>query len=120
MPYNSTERHCNYSSSCKNYLVFCEPPKIEPSAVLCAGVGLLVALTQPIHRNMGIDLRCGQAAVTEDFLNGPQVRTAVEEVRRSAVPNGVRARRRGVAECGEQLLDRSAHRALVDPAATPT
>jgi hypothetical protein len=45
------------------------------------GMGLLIALPEAFHRDMGVDLRGGQAAVPQDFLDRPQVRAAVKQVR---------------------------------------
>lgn len=43
-------------------------------------VGLLVAVAQPIHRDVGVELGGGQGTMAEQFLDGPQVGTAIEQV----------------------------------------
>lgn len=54
-------------------------------------VGLLVALAQPVDRDVGIDLGGGQAAVPEDFLHRAQIGSAVQQVRGRRMPERVRA-----------------------------
>ena len=48
---------------------------------LCPWMGLLVALPQPVNRDVGIDLRGGQAAVAKDFLDCAQVGSAIQQMR---------------------------------------
>lgn len=63
---------------------------------------LLIAVPEPVHGHMGIDLRGGEAAVPEDFLDGTQVGAAVEKMRRRAMPQRVRSRGGGITQRLEQ------------------
>ena len=40
---------------------------------------------------MRVDLRCGQAGVTEQALDASKIRAGVEQVRREAMPKFMRA-----------------------------
>ena len=51
---------------------------------------LLVRLLQSLDRDVRIDLRGGQACVTQQLLDRPEVCTALEQVSSSAVPQTVR------------------------------
>ncbi len=52
---------------------------------------LVVHLDQLFHRNVGVDLGSGETRVAEQFLNVPQVRAAVEQVRGKRMAQCVRA-----------------------------
>ena len=54
-------------------------------------VGLAVHVEQVLHVDLGVALGRGQRAVPEQFLDGPQVGAAFEQVRREGVPQRVRA-----------------------------
>ena len=47
-------------------------------------------LPQPYLVDMGVDLRGGEAGVTEHFLDGAQVRAVTEQMRREGMPQEVR------------------------------
>jgi hypothetical protein len=49
-------------------------------------VKLLVGVLEAVSRNEGIDLRCGDAAVTEHFLDHAEVGTMLEQVGGEAMP----------------------------------
>lgn len=51
-----------------------------------AGMGLAVGTTQPVGRDVGVALGGGQRSVAEQFLDRPQVRSPLEQVRRRGVP----------------------------------
>ena len=51
-----------------------------PTAYSGPGMCLLVTLAEPVDGDVGVDLRRGEAAVPQDLLNGPQIRTAVQEM----------------------------------------
>lgn len=53
---------------------------------LGAGVGLVVHRPQSGHRHMGVQLGGGQAGVTEQLLDDPQVRAAFQQMGGRAVP----------------------------------
>ena len=78
-------------------------------------MGLLVALPEPLDRNMGVDLGGGQAAVAQDFLHRAEVGAAVEQVRGGGVPEGVRSCGGGVPQRRQQVVDNAADLPLVDP-----
>lgn len=50
------------------------------AAVSGPWVGLAVGGSQPVHRDVGVDLRAAQRGVAEQFLDGAQVGAAVQEV----------------------------------------
>ena len=52
-------------------------------------MGLLVTAAEPVHRDMGVQLGRGKAGVPEYFLYSPEVGTTVQEMRGSAVSEGV-------------------------------
>ena len=54
-------------------------------------MSLLIGSSQPFGGDMGIDLGGPQRCVPEKFLNAAQIRTAIQEVGGSRVPQGVRA-----------------------------
>ena len=62
------------------------PRTSAPWALSGAGVGLLVGLAQPIRGHVGVELGRGQGRVTEQLLHRPEVRAALEQVGRGAVP----------------------------------
>ncbi len=53
-------------------------------------VGLPIGGLEPTWRHVGVDLGRRQVLVTEQLLDDPQVRTAVEQMRRERVAEGVR------------------------------
>jgi hypothetical protein len=52
-------------------------------------MGLVVVIAQPVGRYMGVNLRGGQAAVPKQFLYAANVGTAIEQVGRKAVAQGM-------------------------------
>ena len=54
-------------------------PVLKPSASR-PRVGLREGRPQPLHRDMGVDLRRAEAGVAEEFLDGAQVRTPLQDV----------------------------------------
>ena len=76
---------------------------------------VLVALLEALDRNVRVNLSCAQARVTEQFLNGSQVGTTVEQVGCGRVAKRVRsafARWRCFDEGGDELIDLSNAKAL--------
>jgi hypothetical protein len=61
-------------------------------AVVFRGVRvcLLVGFLHAASADVGVDLRCGQTFVAEQFLDTSQIGAAVEKVRRKTVPQRVR------------------------------
>src|SRR4051812_2015882 len=57
-------------------------------------MGLAVAGTQTIHRDMGVKLRSRERSVTKQLLYATKVRAAIQKMRRRAVPQSVRTQRR--------------------------
>ena len=60
-------------------------------------MGAVVYFDQLFHRYLSIDLCCGEASVTEEFLNVAEVCAAVEQMRSERVPQ---AMRRNVVDVG--------------------
>ena len=58
-------------------------------APLCPRVRLVVDLFEARPRDVGVDLRRGEVRVSEELLHEPQIRPAVEQVRRETVPESV-------------------------------
>ena len=56
------------------------------STVLCPGMGLFVYFLQFINREMGIDLGSGQTAVSEQFLDGAQIGSVIQEMSGERMP----------------------------------
>ena len=49
-----------------------------------------VDVPKPLHAYVSIDLGRGQGNVTEEFLNGPEVRSTFQKMGCERVPQGVR------------------------------
>src|SRR5688572_13273119 len=79
---------------------------------------LLITLPQAVHRDMGVDLSGGEAAVAQDLLDGPEIRAPVQEVRGRGMPQGVGSGSGGIPQCFKELLHDGPDLALVHPVAT--
>src|ERR1700733_8198867 len=77
-------------------------------------MGLAIAGTQAIHRNMGVELRSCERSVTEQLLYATKVRAAVEKMGRRAVPETVRAERRSALNPLQGQMHDLPHLPLVD------
>src|SRR5690606_37886049 len=80
-----------------------------------------VGLQQPLGVDLRVDLRGGERGVPEQFLDGPQVPAAAEQVRREGMAERVRRRARLEAEGapqprGRHLDDARRERAAADAA----
>src|SRR5438445_496465 len=62
-----------------------------PSASSRPRVGFVITVLEPVCGHVRVNLRIGQAAMTEQLLNAADVGAAVEQVRREAVSQGMRA-----------------------------
>ena len=49
-------------------------------------MSLIIDLDHLFHRDLSVDLRCGQSRVAEEFLYVAKVGAAVEQVRGESVP----------------------------------
>jgi hypothetical protein len=67
---------------------------------------------------MGVDLRCSERSVAEQFLNGSQVRATLEKMGRRGVSQPVRAQVSGPRYGGDPVMDHLARRSRVEPGAT--
>ena len=67
-----------------------------------AWVGDAVGLLEPLRGDVGVDLRCPEARVAQEFLDGAEVRSPVEEVCGSGVTQSVRSRRPAPGDVGEE------------------
>lgn len=54
-------------------------------------MSVFIALTQTLHRNVGINLRGAQAGMAQQFLNRTQISTAIQKVGGRRVTQRVRA-----------------------------
>ena len=54
-------------------------------------VCLMISIQQSLLRDVGVDLSCRQIPMTEQFLNAPEVGSAVQQVGGEAVSQRVRA-----------------------------
>src|SRR5574341_205129 len=82
-----------------------------------AGVGGVIDLHEPVGPDVRVALRGGEAAVTEELLDHPEVRPRVEQVRRERVPERVRAHPPGNAGRGGAPPHDRVDRARRQPAA---
>lgn len=88
-------------------LSFCRTLPFSASATPGAsfsgpGVGLLVALPKPVHGNVRVYLRSGEATVAKNFLHGPKISPTIQQVGCGAMPQGVRPRCGRIAKCLQQ------------------
>ena len=65
-------------------------------------MSLMIYIEQPLPRDVGVDLGRGQISVSEQFLDAAEVGTAVQQVGREAVPEGMRAG--GIVESGRDQM----------------
>src|SRR5688500_17944687 len=79
------------------------------SACLGAGVSFLVDIQNMRDVHGGVALRRGQARLTEQLLDSPEVRSALQEVGGEAVAEGVRAYAAGQGQLQHPLTDDSPH-----------
>lgn len=91
--------------------------RLGPRAGSGPWMSLLVDRSQPLHRHVGIDLRRSQTRVPEQFLHGPQVRAAFEEMSGGGVSQAVRTEIRGAVDLGEGVVHETPHGTRVHPAA---
>ena len=82
-------------------------------------MSLGVDRTEPLDGHVRVDLRRREASVAEQLLDETEVRSPVEQVRRRAVPQTVRADVRCVGDMAQQVVDHGADLARVHPAAAP-
>ena len=80
-------------------------------------MSLVVHGTQPRDRDVGVELRGGQRRVAEQFLDDAQVGAALEQMRRGAVPQPVRADVRCTVDGGHGLVHDGAGLPWIDAAA---
>ena len=79
----------------------------------------LVRFVQSSRADVRVDLRRGEALVPEHFLDASQVRSAVEEVGRKAVPQCVGAYVTVESRLGQVFLQHPADAASCQPATEP-
>jgi hypothetical protein len=79
----------------------------------CSRVRAIIDAFKAIDRDGSVDLRCGQLAVAEQFLNTAQVGTVVEEVGRESVAQLVWTQLRVETRLGQIALERKLHGATV-------
>ena len=65
-------------------------------------MGLLVALPKPVHGNVRVYLRSGEATVAKNFLHGPKISPTIQQVGCGAMPQGVGPRCGRIAKCLQQ------------------
>src|SRR5689334_9442697 len=75
---------------------------------------LLIALPKAVHRDMGIDLGGGQAAVAQDLLHRPKIRAPVQQMRGGGVAQRVGPGSGSVPERLEEGVDQGTDLALVN------
>ncbi len=80
-------------------------PRTQPDRELRAGMELAVHFLEPRLFHVRVDLRRGDAGVSQQFLDLPQVRTAAEQVRGETVSQRVRTDRVRQAGASRVLLD---------------
>src|SRR5262249_36762517 len=90
-----------------------------PGCLALAGsstrVGLVVTLSQPLGRHVGVNLRRAQAPVAEQFLHTANVRPGVEHVGGEAVAQCVWTRLVGQAGLAEILFEQPGHASRRQP-----
>ena len=77
-------------------------PLVPATRGLRSRMRLFVTPPQSVHRDMGVDLCGRQGAVAQNLLDGPQVRSAVQQMGGGTVPQRVRPGGRGVAQLSEK------------------
>ena len=70
-----------------------------------SGVRLLIRCPQPLDADMRVDLGRRERSVTEQLLDAPEVRAALEQVRGGRVPQPVRAQVGGPGHVPQQPVD---------------
>src|SRR5438034_9663303 len=80
-------------------------------------VGFVITVLKPVCGHVRVNLRVGQAAVTEQLLDAADVGAAVEQMCREAVPQGMRAGAGIEAGQGQVLLQQPADAARREAAA---
>ena len=81
-------------------------------------MGLIVHRPQPRNRNMSVELRGGQAGMTEQLLDNPQVGTAFKEMGSRAVSQSVWPHVGCAVDGGHGLVHHGAGLPYVEPPAT--
>src|SRR5260370_41983807 len=79
------------------------PSSLIPS--FGAGVRLVVAILESLGSHMGVYLRGRQAAVAQKLLDAANIRAAIEQMRREAVPQRMRTRARVQSDPGEIFFE---------------
>ena len=73
--------------------------------------------TEPLDRHVRVDLGRREASVAQQFLDGAEVRAALQDVRRRRVPQAVRPDVGRPGSCRDRRVHRAAGLAGVEPAA---
>ncbi len=81
-------------------------------------MGLFIAAPETVHGHVRIQLGGRQTRMTEKLLDGAEICAAVEQMRRSAVPKGVRTACSGITERLQGFMDLQPDGPLVDPPAS--
>src|SRR5918995_952055 len=81
---------------------------------------LLVRPSEPLVRDMGINLRSGQGGVTEHLLHAAQIGTAFEQMGGHGMPKSMRSEIRGAVYDPQCAMNDSAYHPWIDsPAPVP-
>jgi hypothetical protein len=78
---------------------------------------LVVHSPKPSDRHVRIELSGGQGGVAQELLDDPQISTALEQMRRRAVPQAMWADVRCSVDCRDRLMHHGAGLALIEPPA---
>jgi len=70
---------------------------------------LLIYMQQAVPRDVGVDLRGCEVAVSEQFLNAPEIGSPVEQVSGEAVPQGMWAGGAGQSGSCKVILQEPSH-----------
>src|SRR3954453_22597006 len=91
----------------------------KPDDLFCAGMGPIVNLEHVPGRKLGIALRSGKALVTQQFLNGSQVRTLFQHVGAKRMTQSMRVHIRGETLGDGNFLDDASNAAGGQAASAP-
>src|SRR4051794_11712703 len=95
------------------------PRAVTETGASGSRVRLLIRGSQPLDRDVGVDLRGGERSVTQNLLNRPEVGAPLEEVGGRGVAQAVRSHVGGVRDVRHEAVHRLANLPLVRPATAP-
>ena len=78
---------------------------------------LLVGASEPLVRDVGIDLCGGQRGVAKNLLHAAKVGTSLEEMGGHGVPQSVRSQIRGAVNDLQSAMNDPAHHPRIDSSA---